>query len=142
MTGPITKFRAGIGPGGKVRLDRNLDERFRKALMDGVPLHLRSKMMEALAIMPDDKSLAHSVRYFGAELDTIQRRCRPLVDQIHDYLIAHRRIDGFRDWLIATGFTNDYRMIKVMDAWAQTATGTLRLTPGIAAVAELKRELQ
>lgn len=137
MISPITKFRADVGPKGNVRLDRALDERFRQALFDGVPLHLRSKMVEALAQMPTRASLAHSVRYFGLELPAIQARVRPLVDEIHDYLIAHRRLDGFRDWLIATGFTNEYRMVKVLDAWAQTKSGLDRLKPGWG-VTELK----
>jgi hypothetical protein len=28
-------------------------------------------------------------------------------------------LPGFKQWLDATGYGNDYRMIKAMDAWAQ-----------------------
>lgn len=114
MTAPFLTIRSG----NQIRIDNRIDQAFRKALMDGVPVSLRSKMMEALSVRPEKGSLAHSQRYFGAELQAIADRCKPLVDEVHDYLIAHRGLRGFRDWLIATGYTNEYRMIKVMHAWA------------------------
>ena len=98
---------------GMTFIDRDSDERFRKALLDGVPPSLRSKMREALAVTPDPhRDYAHSCRYFGDELQTIGERIKPLS------VALDRRFPGLCDWLIMTGYTNNYKMVKVFDAWA------------------------
>ena len=99
---------------GMTFIDRNSDERYRKALLDGIPPSLRSKMHEALAATPDPhRDYAHSCRYFGDELMTIGRRIKPLSIELD------RRFPGFCDWMILTGYTNHYKMVKVFDEWAQ-----------------------
>lgn len=99
-------------------IDSNIDAAYRRTLMNGVPVSLRSKMREALAAAPDAGSLEHSKRYFGDELQGITDRCQPLVQEIDEFNEA-RGLPGFRKWMIATGYTNEYRMIKVFDAWAR-----------------------
>jgi|SRR5882672_1028728 len=99
---------------GLTFIDAEADARFRKALLDGVPPSLRSKMREALAVTPDPhRDFAHSQRYFGDELMTIGRRIRPLS------IALDQKFPGFSEWMILTGYTNNYKMIKVFDAWAQ-----------------------
>lgn len=99
---------------GVTWIDAIADQRFRKILLDGVPPQLRSKMQEALAATPDPRrDLAHSQRYFGVELETISSRIRPLFEAFD------RQFPGFGDWLILTGYTNEYRMVKVFNEWAQ-----------------------
>lgn len=104
---------------GMVFVEKNADEAFRKALLDGVPVSLRPKMREALAAYPNKVSLAHSQRYFGDELQTIADRCKPLTQELDSYMERSLKLPGFRKWMIATGYTNEYRMIKVFDAWAR-----------------------
>jgi hypothetical protein len=100
-------------------IERGADEAFRKALLAGVPVSLRTKMKEALANYPDDRSLGHSQRYFGDELQAIADRCKPLTQELDSYMERTLKLPGFRKWMIATGYTNEYRMIKVFDAWAR-----------------------
>ena len=114
MTAPFRLVREG----NLVHIDRKADDAFRRALMDGVPVSLRPKMREALAAIPDGGSHAHSVRYFGDRLQDIADRAKPLVDRLHEYMESRLGMPGFRDWLIITGYTNEYRMIKVFDAWS------------------------
>ena len=58
------------------------------------------------------------MRYFGDRLQDIADRAKPLVDRLHEYMQTRLGLPGFRDWLIITGYTNEYRMIKVFDAWS------------------------
>lgn len=108
-----------IRQNGLVHIDAKVDAAFRKALMDGVPVSLRSKMKEALAAVPDKQSAAHSRRYFGAELPAIVNRIAPLMRELNRYLSESRNLPGIYDWMLATGFSEDFRMIKVFNAWAQ-----------------------
>lgn len=108
-----------IRQNGFVHIDAKVDAAFRKALMDGVPVSLRSKMKEALAAIPDKQSAAHSRRYFGAELPAIVNRIAPLMRELNKYLSESRNLPGIYDWMLATGFSEHYAMIKAFDAWAQ-----------------------
>jgi len=103
---------------GVVFIDSVVDAAFRKALLDGVPPSLLPKMREALAAIPDKGSAAHSMRYFGAELAAIKERIGPLLIELNHVLTRSFRLPGLFDWLDATGFGNDYRMIKVLAAWS------------------------
>lgn len=104
---------------GLVHVDSVVDAAFRKALMDGVPPNLRSKMREALAATPDRNARAHSVRYFGAELRPMNDRIAPLLFELNKALTESFRLPGLYDWLNVTNFGNDYRMINVFSAWAE-----------------------
>lgn len=95
-----------------------VDQAFRKALMDGVPPSLRSKMIEALAATPDARARGHSFRYFGAEFPQVAQFGAELAEALHRYLES-RGQPGFLDWLNITNFGNDYRMLKVFFAWSQ-----------------------
>ncbi len=115
MTSPFPICREN----GVVFVDSAADAAFRKALMDGVPPNLRSKMREALAATPDRGAMAHSYRYFGAELPEIQKQTEPLLIELNRVLSERFDLRGLFDWLDATNFGNDYRMIKVFHAWSE-----------------------
>jgi hypothetical protein len=104
---------------GVVFIDSAVDAAFRKALMDGVPPNLRNKMREALAATPDRGAAAHSIRYFGAELPEIKNQVAPLLIELNRVLSERFGLQGLFDWLDATNFGNDYRMIKVFHAWSE-----------------------
>lgn len=114
MTAPVIVRQNGI-----VAIRSDVDAAFRKALLDGVPLSLHSKMREALAATPGKDAEAHSRRYFGAELQPIMDEVHPLLFQINKHLSEQLRLPGLYDWLNATNFGNDYRMIKVFKAWSE-----------------------
>jgi len=104
---------------GVVFIDSAVDAAFRKALLDGVPPNLRGKMREALAATPDSAAMAHSIRYFGAELPEIKNQTAPLLIELNRVLSERFGLQGLFDWLDATNFGNDYRMIKVFHAWSE-----------------------
>lgn len=104
---------------GIVWVDSSADLAFREALLAGVPINLRSKMVEALSATPDRGARAHSARYFGDELESIANQTAPLLFQLNKYLTEQLRLPGLFDWLNATNFGNDYRMIKVFKAWSE-----------------------
>ena len=104
---------------GVVFIDSVVDAAFRKALLDGVPPNLRGKMREALAATPDSGAMAHSIRYFGAELPEIKNQVGPLLIELNRVLSERFGLQGLFDWLDATNFGNDYRMIKVFYAWSE-----------------------
>lgn len=104
---------------GLVFVDRATDEAFRHALLNGVPTVLRPKMLEALAAVPDAGARAHSVRYFKGELDAICEQTHPLLFELNRFLSARFQLHGLFDWLNATGYGNDYRMIEVFKAWSE-----------------------
>lgn len=118
MTAPFAIRTTPDSP-GLVWVDKAKDEAFRKALLDGIPVSLRAKMKGALSIIPDKGALAHSQRYFGAELPMITGRTAPLIFALNRYLTEQLQLPGLYDWLNVTGYGNDYRMIKAFDAWAQ-----------------------
>ena len=103
---------------GLVFVEAKTDAAFRKALLDGVPPVLRGKMREALAVVPNKGTLAHSIRYFGDELPEIKTKVAPLVISL-DRFFSSNGLRGLFDWLEVTGLGNDYRMVKVFSAWAE-----------------------
>lgn len=111
---------------GIVFVDSVVDAAFRKALMDGVPPQLRGKMQEALAAIPGKGAAAHSIRYFGNELPAIKQRIGPLLIELNHVLTRSFRLPGLFDWLDATNFGNDYRMIKVFSAWSDMVVAEKR----------------
>jgi hypothetical protein len=104
---------------GIVFVDAAHDAAFRKALMAGVPIPLRSKMQEALAATPNKGAAAHSKRYFGEESDQAFAAAAELAAELHRFLNKQYRLDGLLEWLTATGYGNDYRMIKVFYEWSK-----------------------
>lgn len=106
---------------GVTFVDAAHDAAFRKALMAGVPVSLRSKMQEALAATPPKGAAAHSKRYFGEEADQAFAAAAELAAELHRFLNKQYRLDGLLEWLTATGYGNDYRMIKVFYEWAKMA---------------------
>lgn len=98
-------------------IDSKIDAAYRRTLIEWVPIWIRRKMREALAVRPDGNSLEHSRRYFGRALQPIADRSKPFVDRLDDRMSKELNLPGFRQWLIATGYTNEYRMIKVFDEW-------------------------
>lgn len=109
---------------GIVFVDSAVDAAFRQALLDGVPVNLRGKMREALAAIPDKGAMAHSIRYFGDELEEIKARIAPLMMELNRMLSESFNLPGLFDWLDITNFGNDYRMIKVFKAWSEMVVST------------------
>lgn len=104
---------------GVAWVDRKVDQAFRNALLAGVPVVLRPKMRMALAANVNPReAIAHSKRYFGAELPAIVERTTPLLQQLDQYLANQHGLKGLFDWLDVTGFGSHYEMIKVFDRWA------------------------
>jgi hypothetical protein len=121
MTAPVIVRQNGI-----VAIRSDVDAAFRKALLDGVPVSLRSKMVEALAATPGKEAAAHSKRYFGEELPAIVAETNQLLFFINKYLSEQLKLPGLYDWLNATNFGNDYRMIKVFKAWSEMRVSSMR----------------
>lgn len=112
-------------------VERNADAAFRKALMDGVPASLRGKMQRALAAIPNPtRDFAHCQRYFGDRLPAIGERIKPLAQQLDRTMETALGLPGFADWLIMTGYTNHYEMVKVFDEWAQMKKAATDLRNG------------
>lgn len=112
-------------------VDARVDAAFRKALMAGVPANLRNKMHEALAATPDAGAMAHSIRYFGDELESIKIAVGPLIEELSRLLSNTYGMPGFIDWLNLTNFGNDYRMIKVFKAWSEMKLSEPATVPAI-----------
>lgn len=104
---------------GVTWVDAVADAKYRKALMDGCPLPVRARMREALAATPPKTARAHSLRYFGPEIDAIIAQVSPLVDELAWFLHHDKNLPDLKRWLQATGYGDDYRMIKAMVAWAE-----------------------
>jgi hypothetical protein len=105
---------------GVTWIDRNADAAFRKALIDIAPAALRGRMRRALAATPDPaRDYARSQRYFGDRLPEIIARIQPLSQRLDRYMETVLGRPGFCEWLILTGYTNHYEMVKAFDEWAQ-----------------------
>lgn len=104
---------------GLVHIEASFDAACRKALLDGVPKPLHAKMKEALAATPGRGSAAHTRRYFGKEADDIFAHAATFAGDLHKFLADRFGLFGLLDWLTATGYGNDYRMIKVFAEWAR-----------------------
>lgn len=127
--------------GGLVLVDSAADAAFRKALMDGVPPQLRSKMMEALSadLQPNaTRAMKAARRHFGKEADQVFALAAELAAELHRFLERQFGIQGLLDWLTVTGLGNDYRMIAVFYEWAGMAKahaeknpGTIIIPPGV-----------
>jgi hypothetical protein len=83
-------------------------------------------MQEALAATPGRGAAAHARRYFGKEADAIFADAAELAGVLSRYLNNQYQLDGLLEWLTATGFGNDYRMIKVFSEWAKLRSGPMR----------------
>ena len=99
-------------------VDRESDQRFRYALINGCPRTIQPKIKDALSRVPKPNAREHSHEFFGDELPQIVERTTPLVLELEAVLEARFALRGFMDWLNATGYGNDVRMIKAFDDWA------------------------
>jgi hypothetical protein len=121
MTAPATIIREN----GLVHIRSDVDRAFRKALLDGVPSSLQPKMAEALSaqVLPNARRAQKEARrYFGAEADEIFAHAAQLATDLHKFLGDRFGLIGLLDWLTATGYGNDYRMIKVFAEWARLSS--------------------
>lgn len=110
---------------GVVLVPASTDAAFRKALMDGVPPQLRGKMVAALSaqLQPNARRAQREARrHFGKEASAIFVDASELASELHRFLRANFGLDGLLDWLDATGYGNDYRMIGVFAEWARMAS--------------------
>jgi hypothetical protein len=105
-----------------VHIERSFDEACRRALMDGVPPSLRLQMVTALSAQPLPNAFRaqkEARKHFGKEADAIFRDAAALAAELHRFVQRRFALDGLLDWLDATGYGNDYRMIKVFAEWAR-----------------------
>lgn len=128
MTDPLGIRREN----GVVLIPAPVDAAFRKALLAGVPPQLRAKMAEALSaqLQPNARRAQREARrHFGKEADAIFADAADLASYLHRYLAGQFQLAGLLDWLDATGYGNDYRMIKVFAEWARmrSTTGSVTL---------------
>lgn len=108
---------AGYKIGKQVKIRRDIDERYRRALLEGA----RSQggksaawhIGNALDNGPDRKGAAEAIRYFGNDLETKLAMTAPIIDGLEV------TIPGFKKWLELTGYGNDRRMIQGFVAWAE-----------------------
>lgn len=107
---------------GMVLIRSDVDQAFRKALLDGAPPSLRPKMVDALSaqIIPNTRRAQREARrYFGKEADEIFGHAADFAEALHKYLSEQFDLVGLLDWLSVTGYGNDYRMIRVFAEWAR-----------------------
>ena len=111
-----------IRENGLVHIEASFDAACRKALLDGVPAPLRPKMVEALSaqLLPNaHRARKEARRYFGKEADAIFAHAATFAADLHKFLADRFGLVGLLDWLTATGYGNDHRMIKVFAEWAR-----------------------
>jgi hypothetical protein len=109
-----------------VHIRADFDAACRKALLDGVPAPLLPKMVEALSaqVTPNTRRAQREARrYFGKEADEIFAHAATFAQDLHQFLADRFGLLGLIDWLTATGYGNDYRMIKVFAEWARLSSG-------------------
>lgn len=112
---------------GIVFIDRASDEWFRRMLKEGGPTQaIRAKFAAALnGRHPHADARQFSERHFGADnLKRIALHCDPLIQALDAWYEkqGHR---GFTEWLNATGFGNDYKLIIAFEAWADNVKGDM-----------------
>lgn len=118
MTSPAPIIRKD----GLVHIRADVDRAFRKALLDGVPSSLYPKMAKALSaqLLPNaHRARKEARRYFGNEADEIFADASTFAANLHKFLGDRFGLTGLLDWLTATGYGNDHRMIKVFAEWAR-----------------------
>jgi hypothetical protein len=109
---------------GVAWIDAKTDSAFRKALLAGVPACLTPKMRAALSRHPHANAAEYSLNYFGTEkLEEIRKAVTPLVTELEDYLEFKHRLAGLSQWLSATGYASDYKLILVFAEWASMKRG-------------------
>lgn len=114
---------------GLVHIRADVDRAFRRALLDGVPPPLRSKMAEALSaqVLPNaHRAQKEARRYFGDEADEIFADASTLAASLHKFLGERFGLTGLLDWLTATGYGNDRHMIKVFAEWARLSNAVTK----------------
>jgi hypothetical protein len=118
----MTTPAAIVRENGMVHIRSDVDRAFRKALLDGVPAPLFPKMVEALSaqVLPNPfRAQKEARRYFGDEADEIFADASSFASELHKFLGDRFGLTGLLDWLTATGYGNDHRMIKVFAEWAR-----------------------
>jgi hypothetical protein len=100
-------------------IEQGADWAFREALLRGAPESVRRELRHALSRVPQANAAAYSRQYFGEELTAILERCQPLIDELHVFMHEFLKLPGFIQWLNATGYGNDYLMIKAFAAWSE-----------------------
>lgn len=107
---------------GVVLIETAFDQAMRHALLNGVPASLRPKMVEALSAQVNGnawRAQKEARRHFGKEADEIFDHASTFAKDLHQFLGDRFDLLGLLDWLTATGYGNDYRMIKVFAEWAR-----------------------
>ena len=112
-----------IRENGLVHIRADVDRAFRRALLDGVPAPLGDRDGRGLVgaeLLPNARRAQKEARrYFGDEADGIFADAARFAGDLHTFLGVRFGLTGLLDWLTATGYGNDYRMIKVFAEWAR-----------------------
>lgn len=107
---------------GVVLIESSFDAAIRHALLNGVPASLRPKMVEALSAQVNPnawRAQKEARRHFGNEAAEIFAHAAQFAEDLHKFLSERFDLVGLLDWLTATGYGNDFRMIKVFAEWAR-----------------------
>lgn len=97
------------------------DKAFRTFLLVASPESVGKMLREVLTAGPMPNGAQRASDYYGLDLHDVLLRTVAVVDEI-EWLMP-----GFKKWLDATGFGNDYRMIAAFAKWADMESrGELR----------------
>lgn len=123
VTTPIAAPNVARGHSNLVMVNGNLDKAFRDTLIAIAPESARKHFREAFSGggMPKGDGGAHARAYFGHDkIAGISALIRPLSEELEEFMTRTLRFAGFNQWLTATGWGDDYRVIKGLMAWAET----------------------
>lgn len=121
---PIAAPFIARGHKNLVCVEGNQDRAFRESLLAIAPEPARKHFREAFLNGPKGDGGRHATAYFGAEkIAGIQAQIHPVCDEIEEFMARTLRFPGFNQWLTLTGWGDDYRIIKGLIAWAETASG-------------------
>lgn len=112
---------------GMVLIDAASEEYFRRMLKEGGPTQaIRAKFAAALnGRFPHADARQFSERHFGADnLQRIALHCDPLIRALDAWYERHGH-RGLTEWLNATGWGNDYKLIAAFEAWADNVKGDM-----------------
>lgn len=102
-----------------VQIPSDVDQAFRTALIELAPNEtIRRRVREALANGPHPNGRGHATEYFADRLEEVIGKAAAFADWLDAYMMKRGRPDLIR-WLDATGYGNDYRVIKTFAAWAE-----------------------
>jgi hypothetical protein len=118
--------------GGKSHIRKDVDEKFRKVLMEAAARQSnwasRWLIRNALDAGPSRGGADESIKYFGVDLNIKLALTAEIVDALEI------SVPGFKKWLELTGFANDKTMIRGFVEWAEFKNGRGKVMTNLADV--------